>query len=62
MLSARKLKKRLYSGRNAPLMFAVLDAEVNKAIDKSLRPTDIVAAMFSKSPPRDVINEYLRST
>ena len=61
-MSARKRKKRLYSGRNAPLMFAVLDAEINRAIDKNLRPTDIVAAMSSKSPPRDVINEYFCST
>jgi hypothetical protein len=31
-MSARKRKKRLYSGRNAPLFFAVLDSMIRKSL------------------------------
>jgi hypothetical protein len=32
-MSARKRKKRLYSGRNAPLAFAVLESMLRKILD-----------------------------
>ena len=32
MLSIRKRKKKLYSGANAPMMYAVLDATIRQAL------------------------------
>jgi len=32
MISMRKRKKKLYSGRNAPLMFALLDSMIRKSL------------------------------
>ncbi len=54
-MSARKRKKKLYSGRNAPLFFATIDATIRKARSDQDKAFDALVAILSEPTQMDVL-------